>query len=120
MDKKKLAKKLGLAALALALAAGASLGYKHHREGQPYLVGRCFVDKQNPAMLAVVESQKLPTREGKEVLAYLTVIVLDSPMGQISLDGPALEVREANKGLREAVQAGKLKELNCETGEEIK
>lgn len=114
------AKKLALALLAVLALAGGSAAYKHHQEGQPLLKGHCFADPNRPAMLAVVDNQKLPDQNGKEVDAYLTVIVLISPMGQITLDGPALEVRQANKELRKAVKEGKLKELNCETGEEIK
>lgn len=114
------AKKLALSALALLALVAGGAAYQHHKEGQPYLKGHCFADANKPAMLAVVDSKKLKDQAGNDVEAYLTMLVLVSPMGEITLNGPALEVREANRELRKAVKEGKLKELDCETGEEIK
>jgi hypothetical protein len=105
-----------LSALAVVALAAAGLGYNHYREGQPYLVGHCFVAKGEPLMLAVAETQVLKDRDGKDAEVYLTVVVI----GPMQIPGPILKIRDANRELGKAVKEGKLMELNCETGEEIK
>lgn len=111
--------KLALSALALLALAASGVAAKKHMDyvhaGQPYLKGHCFVDPKQGVGLAIVDSATLKDQKGNDVEAYLTEMVL----GPISLNGPALEVREANKELADAVKAGKLEEVNCENGEPI-
>lgn len=88
---------------------------KYQSEGKPYLVGKCFRDTKHGAGLAIVESQVLKNKEGQDVQAYLTALIL----GTITFNGPALEVRSANKELKSLVEKGELEEVSCESGSPI-
>lgn len=114
--KKVLLSLAAVAALALgAVKAKERMDYIH--EGTPYLVGHCFLMKEDGSALLLPKTVEATRQDtGKEETVYLGVISLMG--GLIQLPMP-LEIRSTNEAIKKLKAEDKIQEVNCETGEPL-
>lgn len=104
-------------ALSLLIAVGVAVSghaYKNYREGLPFLKNHCYVSPEDGTALLIGDAVKVIDKNGKEIQVYVGTVVL----GPFSIKAP-LDIRKTNKMIPAMVKAGKLEEVNCETGQPL-